>query len=143
MKNDIGIEVIDISDSTFERWLDRILQDYQIATTAFNFNIYDNHNDMYSVEIVGCPTFDKFDDDWASEEVYASRDHYTMYDFYSESRSNALLRMCKKIHLYLVDGLYADVLKDVEAVACGFIDEALKLLYLGEPDKGIDGLCLN
>lgn len=129
MYNDIGVEVVDLTDSTFEEWLDRILKDYNQNTAAFNFNVYDNKNGLFSIEIVGCPLFDRNDDDWASNELYASRDHFSMYDYYCPEREIAIHKICKQIAQYLAKGEYAYVLKKSQAVTCGFIDGDLMMLY--------------
>ena len=130
MYNDVGIEVIDLSDATFEEWLDRILQDFNENAVAFNFNVYDNKNRLFSIELVGCSRFDKNDDYWAIEDVYSSRDHFTMYDYYCPEREIAITKICRQIMHYLAKGDYAYVLKKTQAVACGFVDGDLNVLYL-------------
>ena len=132
MTNDIGIEVIDLRDATFDQWLDCILENYKIETFAFNFNIYDHKNCLFSVELIGSPVFDINDDDWASEEVYASRDHYTMFEYYCPERDLALDRITRMIMQYIAKGDYARVLKRAHAIALGFIDGDLRVLLHDE-----------
>lgn len=63
-------------------WLDDVLEDISDtgipnAVIAFGFNLYDNGDDNWSMELIGTSEFDTDDEDWLCNEVtdFATRDN--------------------------------------------------------------------
>ena len=112
---------------TFEKWLDNILKNFNLEAVAFNFNIYENENG-YSTELVATSSFDKDNDDWACDEIYASRNDNNEFKFTADNWENALALVQNNISNYLDNGNYSAKLKNVNAVACGFTDGDLTLI---------------
>jgi hypothetical protein len=116
----------------FSNWLDRHLaNDLPKDIVAVNFNLYEGAESTYDVELVGCNSFDEGDSDWACDEVYTTRDDL----FYIQRTSGikdwkkGLKLVAKLVKLYLKKGKYADKLKSCAAVAIGFVDGNIKILY--------------
>ena len=60
----------------FFEWLDLILKnELNSEIKAINFNLYEDTDNKWSVELVGTFSFDKDNDDWACDEVFTTRDH--------------------------------------------------------------------
>ncbi len=63
-------------------WLDDVLKDISDtgipnAVIAFGFNLYDNGDDNWSMELIGTSEFDTDEEDWLCNEVtdFATRDN--------------------------------------------------------------------
>lgn len=60
----------------FCTWLDWVLSSKGIEQAlAFNFNIYEDSNNHWSLELVGTSQFSAIDSDWACEELFATHSH--------------------------------------------------------------------
>ena len=94
----------------------------------FDFNLYEDTDNKWSVELVGTFSFDKDNDDWACDEVFTTRDH----PFVIECESDWELVETFFIGLvneYLSSGKYAGKLKEYQAIGIGFVDGDLHILY--------------
>ena len=113
---------------TFEKWLnDTLSQSIPAEVKAFCFNIYDDGDNTWSVELVGCSSFDENDADWACDEVFDNRDEPFAWE--EEADADHIFAGVKVMILqYLQDGAEADVLKNSQGVAMGFVDDDLELL---------------
>ncbi len=113
---------------TFEQWLnDTLSQSIPEAVKAYCFNIYDDGDNTWSVELVGCSRFDENDADWACDEVFDNRDEPFAWE--EEADYDHIFAGVKvMIFQYLQDGDHADVLKNSQGVAVGFVDGDLELL---------------
>ena len=79
------------------------------------------------MELVGCSSFDENDADWACDEVFDNRDEPFAWE--EEADYDHIFAGVKVMILqYLQDGAEADVLKDSQGVAMGFVDGDLELL---------------
>ena len=114
----------------FEKWLDATLeQKLPENLLAFNFNIYDDGDNCWSVELVGCDRFDESDPDWACEEIFDNRDEPFAWE--EEAETDHIFAGAKQMVLkYLEDGAHADVLKAAQGVGIGFVDGDIELLYV-------------
>ena len=66
----------DLSYKEFEKWVDSSLNtELPKDVVAFCFNLYDDGNGQWSVELVGTSSFDKDDSDWACNEVFDTRNN--------------------------------------------------------------------
>ena len=64
------------NNKDFFEWLDLILKnELNSEIKAINFNLYEDTDNKWSVELVGTFSFDKDNDDWACDEVFTTRDH--------------------------------------------------------------------
>ena len=60
----------------FAEWLDIVLNtELPNELTAFCFNLYEEENYTWSVELIGASQFDEEDSDWACYEVFDSREY--------------------------------------------------------------------
>lgn len=113
---------------TFDVWLGGILKNFDLDAKAFNFNIYENKKD-FSVEFVATSSFDPDDEDWACDEIYASRNDNNEFYFDASDWESAEEKVQELITEYLKNGEYSHKLKSVQAVACGFVDGDLTILF--------------
>lgn len=113
----------------FDKWLDDVLEsDLPAEIVAVNFNLYDDGDGQWSAEFVGAGSFDEEDSDWACEEVFTTRDDPFSWES-DASREEIQDEVVDAVREYLADGVYADCLKQYEAVAVGFVDGDLELVY--------------
>ena len=113
---------------TFEKWLnDTLEQQLPDSIRAFCFNLYDDGDNCWSVELVGCSRFDDSDPDWACDEVFDNRDEPFAWE--EEADMDHIFAGVKVMILqYLTDGAHADVLKSYEGLGMGFVDGDMELL---------------
>lgn len=123
---------------SFSKWLDGILsQSLPEDTIAFNFNIYhgsaddDEENMEYHIEIIGAVEFDEYDDDWACEESFNTRENIFVLkaEDAGDDRDDGHEFVKLLVLYYLEKGKYKDILKSKLAVAIGFVDGDLEILY--------------
>lgn len=111
-------------------WLDNILQgELSDEIKAINFNLYEDENDRWSIEMVGTSEFDENDEDWACYEVFTTRDDPFIIVRKSdwETIETFFIGLVKK---YLADGKYAYKLKQYQAVGIGFVDGDLHICWM-------------
>jgi shikimate kinase len=113
-----------------ERWIDNVLGEIlpeQIV--AINFNLYEDGNNQWSIEMVGTSSFDAGDSDWACDEVYHTRDK--LQSWIQESDWGEILQeVVNQIAKYLESGKYSDKLKSYAGVGVGFVDGDITIVYL-------------
>ena len=118
----------------FFEWLDRILRDQPLPeeTVAANFNLYEwEKENTYAIQLIGADEFDPEDEDWACEEVYSSEAN--LFVFTDEKGwKHALKAGVSLVNAYLAEGAYAQTLKALTAVAVGFVDGNLEIVYTNE-----------
>lgn len=116
-------------ENTFEIWLDDILKEkLSDDIKAINFNLYEDDSDKWSIELVGTSSFDENNDDWACDEVFTTRDNPYVLEMKSDWE-NVQKIYTDKIMDYLANGKYAHKLKQYKAVAIGFVDGDLNIIY--------------
>ena len=113
----------------FKQWLDSVLRnDIPSDVAALCFNIYENENKVWSVEIVGTSSFDE-NDDWACDEItdfgtrekpFSWREDITWEKVHSQVK--------RLIQVYLESGAYSEKLKESGGIACGFVDGDLEIV---------------
>ena len=113
----------------FEAWLNDILdKNSPLGGAAINFNIYEDEDSFWSIQLISAEYFDENDDDWCCEEVFTTgEDLYTWKQ--NSDWMEVMQSSCDMIKRYLEEGKYADELKKFEAVAAGFVDGDLAILY--------------
>lgn len=117
-----------------EEWLDDVLED--ISNTglpneviAFGFNLYDDGEDHWSMELVGTSEFDTEDEDWLCNEVTEFNTRDAPFQWCKKAEWEAVLNdVACHLKRYLESGTYADVLKAKAGVGVGFVDGNVKIL---------------
>lgn len=116
-------------EENFFEWLDSVLKtDLPNETKAINFNIYEDVDNSWSIELVGAFEFDENDDDWACCEIFSTRDKPFVIVRKSEWTKMETM-FIDWVNKYLYMGKYSDKLKQYQAVGLGFVDGILNILY--------------
>ena len=112
----------------FAAWLDKILEtELPSETVAINFNIYDEEDGTWSVQMIGASRFDEEDDEWACDEVFSTEED--LYVITSDDDwSDVQMQVVEMIAQYLEEGAKADILNSYKAVAAGFVDGELVII---------------
>ena len=113
----------------FALWLDRVLEAaLKVEAAALNFNLYDDEDNNWAVQLIATPSFDPDDEEyaWCCEEAYTSgEDLYTWEEEASwidiQQEATELLKE------YLDNGKYAEDMKKYQAIGIGFVDGDLTL----------------
>lgn len=115
-----------------ENWLDNVLkQEIPENIVAFCFNLYDDGEQKWSVELVGTQRFDINDPDWPCDEVTDLGTRETPFSWESAVEWNKILEwMSAIVKEYLEKGKYAKVLKAKSGVGIGFVDGDIEILYV-------------
>ena len=116
--------------SEFEKWLDNVLDNATLPSdgVAVNFNIYEEGDDEWSVQIILASRFDSEDMDWACDEVFSSEEDIYIWK-QETSWEEVVVSANEWICKYLESGKHAETLKSYEAVGAGFIDGIIEILY--------------
>jgi len=114
----------------FNKWLDIILADINELPIAWNFNLYEPP----SMELIGTESFYKKDEDWACDEIFTTRDKYSNFILPEKTWEEVLDIAVLLVKNYLKNGKYKSKLIETHAVACGFVDGNLELIYVN-PNK--------
>ncbi|MDE6832820.1 MAG: hypothetical protein K2J39_01020 [Ruminococcus sp.] len=118
---------------SFAEWLDSLLEknDIPADTKAFNFNIYDEEGDVYSVQLIASDRFDASDDEWACYEIWSSEEDLFFVDASDEDDKSG--ETFEKFATDMISGYITqnDVLKRVP-VGIGFVDGDLNIIYIPE-----------
>ena len=116
----------------FESWLDDALNaELPEDVAAFNFNLYEDDDGLWSMELIGASWFDAESPDWAEDEVFTNREDPLCWRAEADWE-DVLETMIVYIERYLCDGRYADVLKSSEAVGVGFVDGDITIVCVGD-----------
>lgn len=119
----------------FAKWLDNLLEtnDMPENTAAFCFNLYDEEDETYGIQLIASDEFDENDGgDWACSEIWSSEEDVFYIDHSDEENADwkrGLEFICGLINDYLGQGTYRNILMDAKAVAAGFVDGELELIY--------------
>jgi len=113
-------------------WIDNVLKDKAIPAdiVAFCFNLYEESDGSWAMELVGTDKFDLEDEDWACNEATDFDSREILYSWEMECEwDEALEYMVNELKQYLSSGKYADLLKSKEGVGVGFIDGNIEILH--------------
>lgn len=120
----------------FEKWLDNLLEANDIPenTAAFCFNIYEEEDENYGVQLIASDEFNEDDGgDWACSEVWSSEEDIFYIDHSDEEnagKERGLEFISGLICDYLERGNYRNMLLGAKAVAAGFVDGDLEVLHM-------------
>lgn len=116
----------------FENWLDPILAENSFdSVRAFNFNLYEDcidNNLVFSVQLIGAPSYDSCNSDWACKEVFSTGENLFQISDCNDWKV-CLMVFDKIIKNYLKNGKFANVLLESVAVTYGFVDGDLEVAY--------------
>lgn len=117
-------------------WLDDVLEDISETDIlneiiAFGFNLYDNGDDNWSMELIGTSEFDADDEDWLCNEVTDFGTRNNSFQWYKKAKWEEILNdvICL-LKRYLESGKYADVLKAKLGIGVGFVDGNVEIIYV-------------
>ena len=112
----------------FSEWIDGVVDGIPDNAAALNFNIYEESGDNWSVQLIASSYFDEDDEDWACDEVFTTGEDVFRWE--ENAKWSEILEKVKTlISDYLENGRKSAVLKQYEAVACGFVDGDIQVLY--------------
>ncbi len=118
----------------FSDWVSDVLVDIPDETVAFVFNIYEE-DDAYLVDITGTEAFNADDETWTDEINWDSGEELFIipkekFEGDWEDIHDALAETLEA--LIELDNELADALCDSDAVAIGFIDGDLEIIWQDE-----------
>jgi len=119
----------------FGEWIDRALSgELPDGIAAFHFNMYDGP-ETHDVEIVGCPTYDPNDSDWACDDIFMSAEprFELPHTVVGEHWESALAAAMQMLGAYMKsDAVGARRMRRSQAVSIGFVDGNLHLVWSGK-----------
>lgn len=113
------------------RWLDAALnQGVPDEVIAFCFNLYEDGNSQWSMELVGTDRFDVEDEDWCCDEVtdFGTRQNCYTWEEAKEWKE-VLSEITSLLKDYLGSGTHAKLLKEKNGVGVGFVDGDIEIIY--------------
>ena len=114
----------------FEAWLDAALEaDMPEDIAAFNFNLYEDGDNLWSIELIGASRFDPEDPDWACDEIFTNREDPLSWSAEVDWQE-VQETMTQCVEKYLIEGAGASILKNSEAVGIGFVDGDITIVYV-------------
>ena len=119
--------------SSFTEWLDNLLENNDMPedTKAFNFNLYDEGDEVFSVQLIASDRFDPNDEDWACCEIWSSEE-----DIFCISASDEEDKSGETFQNFVSDMVIdyiakSDILSSVP-VGIGFVDGDLNIIFIPE-----------
>ncbi len=112
-------------------WLDDVLtQCVPEDVVAFGFNLYEDEDNNWSMEVVGTSRFDREDDDWCCDEVtdFGTREKPLTWE-QNATWDHILEEIVLSLKEYLTSGKHANVLKDKVGIGVGFVDGDIEIIY--------------
>ena len=131
LKKNTREKEVQLSYEQFAKWLDGFMDHGFEEVVALNFNLYEDGDAKWSVELVGTASFDEDDDDWACDEVFSNRETPLVWEENADWET-ILSKVQEFIRRYLEHGEYSDIMKENQAVAVGFVDGDLEIVYRGK-----------
>ena len=122
-------------------WLDVVLEtDISAEVVAFGFNLYEDIDHDWSMELIGTSKFDVDDEDWLCNEVTDFDTRENPLQWHRETGWEEILNdIVSALKEYLKNGKYADILKAKSGVGVGFVDGNIEILHVKIKEK-IQGL---
>ena len=116
---------------TLENWIDNVLnKDIPDNVVAFCFNLYEESDESWGMELVGTDCFDLENEDWACNEVTDFGSRANLYNWKMECEwEEALAYMVNELTEYLATGKYAEMLKSSTGIGVGFVDGNIEILH--------------
>lgn len=110
-------------------WIDKVFsKDIPTQVVAICFNLYEDADNQWSIEMVGTSSFDTEDSDWACDEVFDTRDDLQSWGQES-SWEEIQQNICEQIKEYLISGMYSEKMKRYVGIGVGFVDGDINVIY--------------
>lgn len=111
-------------------WLDEVFErSIPEGVVSICFNLYEDGDDNWSLEVVGCSSFDSEDPDWACDEVTDLGTRDEPFAWAEEAIWEKVLSdVTKLLYQYLQEGKASAYLNSLDGVAVGFADGDLNIL---------------
>ena len=111
-------------------WLDEVFErNIPEGVVSICFNLYEDGDDNWSLEVVGCSSFDSEDPDWACDEVTDLGTRDEPFAWAEEAIWEKVLSdVTKLLYQYLQEGKASAYLNSLDGVAVGFADGDLNIL---------------
>ncbi len=116
-------------------WLDDVLENMSetgipTEVIAFGFNLYDEGNGNWSMELIGASEFDTDNEDWLCNEVTDFNTRDNPFQWHKKAKWEEILDdITDFLKRYLRNGIYADILKAKSGIGVGFVDGNIRILY--------------
>lgn len=116
-------------------WLDDVLENMSetgipTEVIAFGFNLYDEGNGNWSMELIGASEFDTDNEDWLCNEVTDFNTRDNPFQWYKKAKWEEILDdITDFLKRYLRNGIYADILKAKSGIGVSFVDGNIRILY--------------
>lgn len=116
----------------FIEWAENALQGAELSNVvALNFNLYEDQDSFWAVEIVGTSSFDENDADWACDEVFVTRDNPFTWE--EETDCDAILEeVIEWIGDLMDDTVLMEMLERLQGIGVGFVDGDIEIVYKKE-----------
>ena len=113
----------------FAKWLDSVLERcLQVDAVALNFNIYEEEDSEWSIQLVATASYTEENDDWACDEVYSSEED--LYYWKNEADwTEVYEQVVDFVNEYFEKGKYIEELKRYEAIGIGFVDGDIGVVF--------------
>lgn len=111
-------------------WINKIMNtEIPENVVALNFNLYDDGDSNWSMELVGTNSFSIDDPDWACDETFDFNTRNNPLKWvrkcsWDDFRSNTVAAVTR----YLADGKYADIMKKYKGIGVGFVDGDIEII---------------
>ena len=114
-----------------EEWLNTVLNvDVPDEVIAFNFNLGEDDDNCWYMELVGTESFDFKDEDWACDEITDFGTRENPLTWHQKTTWKKIMKEAvAAIMQYLEKGKYANILKSRKGVGVGFVDGDLEIVY--------------
>ena len=111
-------------------WLDGVFErKIPDGVVSVCFNLYEDGDNSWSLEVVGCSSFDSEDPDWACDEVTDFETRDEPFAWTEEAIWEKVLSdVTKLLYQYIQEGKASEYLNSLDGVAVGFADGDLNIL---------------
>ena len=111
-------------------WLDGVFErEIPDGVVSVCFNLYEDGDNSWSLEVVGCSSFDSEDPDWACDEVTDFETRDAPFAWTEEAIWEKVLSdVTKLLYQYIQEGKASEYLNSLDGVAVGFADGDLNIL---------------
>ncbi len=120
--------------TAFAKWLDGVLDVAVLpkGIEAFNFNLYEASDDekgdeFYEVLMIGAASYDPDDSDWACDEVFSTGEN--LFALTADDWEACLADVIGLVKQYLSGGKHAALMTGTRAVAVGFVDGDIEVIW--------------
>ena len=111
-------------------WLDGVFdRNIPDGVVSVCFNLYEDGDNSWSLEVVGCSSFDSGDPDWACDEVTDFETREEPFTWTEETNWEKVLSdVTKLLYQYIQEGKASGYLNSLDGVAVGFTDGDLNII---------------